>query len=392
METEKLYYQDGHCASFEAEVLECRSSGALWDIVLDRTAFYPEGGGQPADRGTLARLDVLDVQEENGVILHRLEEPLTPGSRVRGQVDLARRIDYTQQHSADHILSGVIHRRYGCENVGFHMGAESTMIDFDGPLTESDLTEMERVANEAVWMDLPVEISWPEPAVLRTMDYRSKKELTGAVRIVTIPGVDVCACCGTHVRRTGEVGMIKIISVAKLRGGVRVEYVAGRRAYAYLDELQLQNHLVSVSLSEQPLHTSEAVRRLLEERDAMCRRAAELEQKWIRGLAEQCRSAGNVLLFEEGVSGDALRRLADALKETSGGLVLVLSGSDEMGYQYAAAVQAGGDIRKQIQQMNTALNGRGGGREAHFAQGSLRALRGEIEAWWKARPADGSTV
>ena len=268
METEKLYYSNGKLSAFTATVLECLEAKDGWDVVLDRTAFYPEGGGQPCDRGTLERLEVLDVQERKGCILHRLEQPLLPGTEVRGQVDLARRFDYAQQHTADHILTGVIHRRYGLDNVGFHMGKESTFIDLNGVLDESALFEMERVANEAVWMDLPVEASWPDDSTLARLDYRSKKALTGPVRIVTIPGIDVCACCGTHVEHTGAVGLIKILSVTRLRGGVRVEYAAGQRAYHYLDTVQQQNRMISAVLSARPLHTAAAVRRLLEERDA----------------------------------------------------------------------------------------------------------------------------
>ena len=383
METEKLYYNDGRLAAFTATVQDCRQVPEGWEIVLDRTAFYPEGGGQPCDRGTLERWDVLDVREEDGVIFHRLESPLLPGETVRGRVDLARRLDFTQQHSADHILTGVIHRRYGFDNVGFHMGETSTFIDFNGALDEGALAEMERVANEVVWMDLPVEVSWPDGETLAAMDYRSKKELTGPVRIVTIPGVDVCACCGTHVRRTGEVGTIKILSCVKLRGGVRVEYVAGRRAYLYFDEIQNQNHLVSMSLSAKPLRTAEAVRRLLEERDGLKARAAGLERERCAMLAEQLRGRGDVLLFEGELSADGVRRLADAVKDTCGGMVLVCSGSDEAGYQYALAA-AEGDVRPRGRAMNDALQGRGGGREANFMQGSLRSARAEIAAFWEA--------
>lgn len=382
METEKLYYTDARLSAFTATVQACREVQDGWEIVLDRTAFYPEGGGQPCDRGTLERWDVLDVREEDGVIFHRLEKPLLPGEKVSGRVDMARRLDYTQQHSADHILTGVIHKRYGFDNVGFHMGETSTFIDLNGVLDEAELAEMERVANEVVWMDLPVEVSWPDAQTLSQMDYRSKKELTGPVRIVTVPGVDVCACCGTHVRRTGEVGTIKILSCVKLRGGVRVEYVAGRRAYLYFDDIQNQNHLVSMSLSAKPLRTAEAVRRLLEERDGLQMRIAQLEREHCAAVAEQLRGKGDVLVFEEGLSADSVRRLADAVKDTCGGTVMVCSGSDEAGYQYALAVKEG-DVRAFGKAMNEALNGRGGGRDANFMQGSVKAKRPEIEAYWE---------
>lgn len=384
MVTEKLYYADPRLSAFTATVQECREAQDGWEIVLDRTAFYPEGGGQPCDQGTLERWDVLDVREEDGVILHRLEKPLLPGEKVSGRVDMARRIDYTQQHSADHILTGVIHKRYGYDNVGFHMGETSTFIDLNGVLDEAELAEMERVANEVVWMDLPVEVSWPDAQTLAQMDYRSKKELTGPVRIVTVPGVDVCACCGTHVRRTGEVGTIKILSCVKLRGGVRVEYVAGRRAYTYFDEIQNQNHLVSMSLSAKPLRTAEAVRRLLEERYGLQMRIARLEREHCAAMAEQLRDKGNVLVFEEGLSADSVRRLADAIKDTCGGRALVCSGSDETGYQYALAVKEG-DVRAFGKAMNEALNGRGGGRDANFIQGSVKATRAEIEAYMEEK-------
>ena len=384
MVTEKLYYADPRLSAFTATVQECREARDGWEIVLDRTAFYPEGGGQPCDQGTLERWDVLDVREEDGVILHRLEKPLLPGEKVSGRVDMARRIDYTQQHSADHILTGVIHKRYSYDNVGFHMGETSTFIDLNGVLDEAELAEMERVANEVVWMDLPVEVSWPDAQTLAQMDYRSKKELTGPVRIVTVPGVDVCACCGTHVRRTGEVGTIKILSCVKLRGGVRVEYVAGRRAYTYFDEIQNQNHLVSMSLSAKPLRTAEAVRRLLEERDGLQMRIARLEREHCAAIAEQLRDKGNVLVFEEGLSADSVRRLADAIKDTCGGRALVCSGSDETGYQYALAVKEG-DVRAFGKAMNEALNGRGGGRDANFIQGSVKATRAEIEAYMEEK-------
>lgn len=392
MKTEKLYYEDEKQLSFRARVLECREAEDGWDIVLDRTAFYPEGGGQPCDLGVLEGRNVLDVQEAEGVILHRLAQPLLPGAEVQGHVDGARRFDYTQQHTADHILSGVIHRRYGYDNVGFHMGQDSTFIDFNGPLEEADLEMMEQVANEAVWMDLPVEASWPAAEELAKLDYRSKKALEGPVRIVTIPGVDVCACCGTHARRTGEVGLLKILSCAKLRGGVRVEYVAGRRAYRYLSEVQLQNHLISMALSAKPLRTAEGVRRLLAERDGLKTRLAEREQAHIRDTAARMENAGDALVFEDGQDADGLRRMADALKDACGGWVLVCSGSEEGGYQYALAAPEGRDVRAFGREMNEALSGRGGGREPHFIQGSLRAPRAQIETFFAAqthRPAAG---
>lgn len=384
METEKLYYEDPRLGAFSAVVLACCREEDGWNILLDRTAFYPEGGGQPADAGEIEGIAVLDVQEKDGQIFHKLPKPLLQGTTVRGRVDMARRTDYTCQHSADHILTGVIHNRYGFDNVGFHMGQESSFIDLNGVLSEGELLEMERVANEVVWMDLPVEISWPDAAQLQEMTYRSKREIEGAVRIVTIPGVDVCACCGTHVQRTGEVGMIKILSFTKLRGGIRIEYAAQRRAYDYLDAIQQQNHRISTALSAKALHTAPAVHRLKEERDLLLGRLAQMEKEHCAAVAEQMRGTGDAVVFEDGLAADAVRRLADAVKETCGGMALVFSGDDAQGYKYALAVKDG-DIRAWAKEMNAALNGRGGGRESNFVQGSVQAKRAEIEAYLSGR-------
>lgn len=383
METVKLYYENARLASFCAVVQECRAAKNGWEVALDQTAFYPEGGGQPSDLGSLNAIAVLDVQEAEGVVWHRVEKPLLPGETVQGQVDLARRLDYMQQHSADHILTGVIHNRYGFDNVGFHMGKESTFIDLSGTLEDSELAEMERVANEVIWMNLSIAASFPTEEALEKLNYRSKKELHGAVRIVTIPGVDVCACCGLHMESTGAVGCIKILSRTKLRGGVRIEYVAGRRAYAYFAALQGQNRRISEDLSAKPLETAKAVARLLEERNGLQSQVFALQNEHFAHLAARWRDQGNLLVFQEKMSADSLRRLADAVKETCGGVVGIFAGSDEAGYQYAIAVKEG-DLRTLVKEMNVALSGRGGGREANFLQGSVKAARAEIKAFFPA--------
>lgn len=228
MTTERLYYQDSHLREFDAQVLACAPGKHGFDVVLDRTAFYPEGGGQPGDTGTLGGVPVTDTHERDGEIVHYCEQPLTPGAHVRGVLNWQRRFDLMQQHSGEHLVSGIIHRRFGYDNVGFHMGAEMITIDLSGLLTPEQLREVEREANEAVCRNLPVEITYPDAETLRTIPYRSKKELTGEVRIVTFPGVDICACCGTHVKATGEIGLIKIFTCEKFHEGVRLEMLCGR--------------------------------------------------------------------------------------------------------------------------------------------------------------------
>ncbi len=234
METEKLYYADPFLTEFDARVLACEAEKGGYAVVLDRTAFYPEGGGQPYDTGVLGGAEVLDVHERAGVITHKCASPLPVGAAVHGKIDRARRFDHMQQHSGEHICSGLICARYGCDNVGFHMGAESVTIDFNADIPWEELLEIEAAANRYIYEDHAIDIQLHRGAELDAIDYRSKKPLEGDVRIVTFPGADCCACCGTHVVRSGQVGIVKFLSVQKFREGVRIELLCGGRAYRYL--------------------------------------------------------------------------------------------------------------------------------------------------------------
>ena len=383
MQTERLYYQDSHLREFDAQVRSCAPGKHGWDVVLDRTAFYPEGGGQPGDTGLLGGVRVTDTHERDGAVVHYCDAPLEVGTQVHGEIDWQRRFDLMQQHSGEHLVSGIIHRRFGYENVGFHMGAEMITIDLSGMLTPEQLEAIEAEANEAVWRDLPTEITHPDPEALKTIPYRSKKELTGDVRIVAFPGVDICACCGTHVSSTGEIGLIKLFSCEKFHDGVRIELLCGRRALAHLSALAAQNRQISGLLSAKPLETASAVRRTLDELSQQKLRAAGLEARILDAQAEDYRGAGNVLLFEEDLTPDTLRRLADAITSRCGGRCAVFSGSDETGYKYCLG-ETGGDLRQLSRDLNAALSGRGGGKP-FFVQGSVQASRHAIEAFFEER-------
>ena len=377
--TERLYYQDSHLTEFTARVLSCTpEADGTYLVVLDRTAFYPEGGGQPADRGRLGTAEVLDVQTKGTEILHRVNTPLEIGMCVEGNVDWQRRLNLMQQHSGEHIVSGLIHGRYGYENVGFHMGSETVTIDFSDELTLEQLREIEYEANRLIWADIPVEIGFYRGAELDGLSYRSKKALTGDVRIVTFPGADVCACCGTHVKRTGEIGCVRIISVQKLRSGVRAEMVSGERCYRYFDSTANENHGVSVALSVPEQKTSDGLMRLLEEHRQLKYRTAGLEARLFAAMAAEC--SGPSLIFEPELDADGIRRLCTAVLEHTGQFTAVFSGKDEQGYKYAVG-QPEGDIRTLVRELNSALAGRGGGKPA-FAQGSVRADRQTIRAFF----------
>lgn len=381
MATTKLFYENSHLAEFSARVLSCEPSKHGFDVVLDRTAFYPEGGGQPGDTGFLAGVRVTDTHERDGEVVHYCEKPLPVGGTVEGRLDYDRRFEFMQLHSGEHILSGLIHRKFGYENVGFHMGADFVTIDFDGMLTEGDLREMEAAANEVVWKDVPVQVAYPDAEQLKTVPYRSKKELSGWVRIVTIPGADICACCGTHVQHTGEIGLVKIFSCVKFHEGVRLEILCGRRALAYLNTVCEQNRINSGLLSAKPFETAAAVQKMQEDLAALKLKAGKLEEQSFRVKAEGYVNQGNAVLFEDGLDAEGVRKLAGAVMEVCGGRAAVFSGSDAEGYKYAIG-EENGDLRAFVKSLNTALNGRGGGKP-FFAQGSVRADRAAIEAFFE---------
>ena len=379
METVRLYYQDAHLREFSAHVVSCEPEKDHWAVVLDQTAFYPEGGGQPGDTGTLDSARVLDTHARGEEIVHDCDAPLSVGSAVQGTIDWARRFDYMQQHSGEHIVSGIIHRRFGYENVGFHMGADMVTIDFSGMLTMDDVREIEREANEAVWANLPIVVSWVDGEEKANAVYRSKKPISGVLRLVSIPAIDVCACCGTHVSMTGEIGLVKIFTCQKFHDGVRLEMLCGRKAYSYVNSILEQNKRISGLLSAKPQQTAQAAEWMLDELAQVKYRAGALELRLIAQAAEALAGKGDSLLFME-LSADGLRQMADAGMHACGGVCAVFTGSDEAGWRYAIG-HAGGDLRAFSKRMNDALRGRGGGKP-EFVQGSVQASRAEIEAFW----------
>lgn len=383
MATQKLYYLDAHQKTFTAAVLSCVPGKHGYDVVLDRTCFYPEGGGQPGDTGSLSGVRVTDTHERGDEIVHFCDAPLAVGETVEGAIDYDRRFSFMQLHSGEHILSGIVHRRFGYENVGFHMGTDFVTIDFSGMLGPDDLAAVEAEANEWIWKDIPIRITWPSPDELAAIPYRSKKELTGQVRIVTIPDVDICACCGTHVSNTGEIGFVKIFSCVKFHDGVRLEILCGRRALQYMSALVEQNRRVSGLLSAKPLQTADAAARLLEAEAALKLRAAQLEEQVFAQKAQALAGVGNVLLFEPPMTPDSVRRLTDLVMTACGGRAAVFAGSDAEGYKYAVG-EADGDLRQFVKELNAELHGRGGGKP-FFAQGSVAASRAGIEAFFAAR-------
>ena len=381
METEKLYYADPFLKTFTATVLDCQPGKNGFVVTLDRTAFYPEGGGQPADQGTLDGAAVADVHEKNGVVLHNVDSAVEIGKTVTGVIDWARRFDHMQQHSGEHICSGLICQRFHCDNVGFHMGADIVTIDFNADIPWEELLEIEAQANQYIYEDHPIDIQFHRGAELDAIDYRSKKPLEGDVRIVAFPGADCCACCGTHVLRSGQVGLVKFLSVQKFREGVRIELLCGKRALNYLARTWEQAKTIGQRLSVKPVDAAAAVERLEHELSAAKLRCSQLEESVFAAIAQEQAGKGNVLLFQPPMKPDSVRKLADAAAKTCGGLAAVFAG-EGIHYAYALGRADGQDISAQVKAMNAALHGRGGGRNG-FAQGSVEAEQNAIEAFFK---------
>lgn len=377
METRKLYYEDCLLREFTATVTGCAQTDKGYLVTLDATAFYPEGGGQACDLGTLGEANVLDVQERDGNVLHLCDKPLPLGSTVTGRLDWARRFDLMQQHAGEHILSGLIHEKYGYHNVGFYVGRDVMEVDFDGPIPADALAELEAQANQVVWEDIPVRCWIPTPEELPQVNYRTKKALPWPVRIVEIPGCDTCACCGIHVARTGQIGLIKILSCVKFHQGVRLEMVCGQRAYAYLCRVYEQNRQVSQAFSAKILETGAAAKRMNDQLATEKYRAAALEKRVFGAIAAGYAGKGDVVHFEDGLTSASLRELADAIADTCGGTAAVFSGTDEAGYSLCL-VRKDGDVRELGNALTRELNGRGGGKPGTF-QGSIKATPKEIE-------------
>ncbi len=381
--TEKLYYQDSHLSVFTARVLECRRVKKGWELVLDRTAFFPEGGGQPADTGSFGDVRVLDVHERGGEILHLADAPLAPGLEAEGRIDFEQRRRRMQNHSGEHILSGLVHSTYGYDNVGFHMGSACMTIDFSGELDEQQLAALETRANAAVRENLPLHVWFPGPRELESLDYRSKLELTENVRIVEIPGIDRCACCAPHVKRTGEIGVIKILDSQRHRGGIRLSVVCGMDALEDYRRRQESVTEISRALSVKRGEVAAAVERLLREQQSLKERCDSLGLSLVRLMAAaEPATDGNIVVFDAVLGEIAQRALVNLLMEKAGGFAAVFCGSDREGWRYIIG-SARCDLRAGARSINAAIDGRGGG-TSQMIQGSARAGRAEIENELKA--------
>lgn len=392
--TIKLYDKDSYLSEFEATVLSCKEIASkqddkTYEVILDSTAFFPEGGGQACDIGLLNNIEVIDVQEKEEIIFHTLSAPINEGAAVKGMINSNRRFDFMQQHTGEHILSGLVHRHYGYDNVGFHLGTDIVTIDFNGVLKEEDLRAMEEAANRAVFANIPVIAYYPGEEALKAMDYRSKKELRTAIRIVTIEGIDTCACCAPHVKLTGEVGLIKIVSSQNYKGGTRLEILCGGRALRDYNNKEKNIQDISVLLSAKIYETADAVKRLKDEKLTLEGKFSALSAKLLSYKAESVPSGTETyLVFDNEIEDSQLRNYANLLKERREGIIGIfvptakainqtMESPVNQEYRYILSSK-NADIRPLGSELNKAFNGRGGGSK-EMVQGSLTGVKDEIE-------------
>ncbi len=374
--TEKIYYADQYLKEFEGIVMSCeKDENGKYNIILDRTAFFPEGGGQDADSGTLNGKEIEYVFEKGDDVVHVCAVPFDIGEKAKGIIDFDKRFLIMQKHSGEHIFCGVAHALYGVENMGFHIGSECITVDFDKIITPEEVRNTEKITNEIIWDNRKITSSFPTHEEAENIEFRSKKEIKGQIRLITIENCDVCACCGTHVNRTGEIGALKITSISKKRSGTSVTMQVGKDAFedysAKHDELAKLSNMLALK----PLEIADGVQRLKDEIAAL---KYELQKVKLDSFAEKIKDlSGDIeIIFEKDLTPDEVRKMCDLLADKVK-LAAVLSGSDEAGYKYTLASRSM-DLRQLAKDFNTALSGRGGGKP-EMVQGTVNESREKIE-------------
>ncbi len=376
MKTQRLYYEDAYINSFDATVLSCNPVKNGYAVVLDKTAFFPEGGGQKSDVGFINGLVVSDVQEIDDEIYHYTSEPLETDICVSCSIDWEKRFLRMQNHSGEHIVSGIVHSLFGYDNVGFHMEEGSVTVDFNGELTREQLDLVENKANEAVYANYKINCFFPSVENLDNFDYRSKLELTENVRLVEIENTDLCACCAPHVSHTGEIGIIKILDFMRHRGGIRLVMKSGADALCDYREKYRNVYEISNLLSAKQENTAEYVKRLIDEADSIKREFYQFRLSVAQRDKENLKYSGDISYFiTDGYDADMMREIANYGAERSQ-LCIVFSGNDESGYSYIAC-SLKCDMKMVAKAINTTLNGRGGGRDT-MIQGKVTAPKDGI--------------
>ena len=381
MKNERLFDLDPRAQGFTAQVISCEKADGGFCVVLDKTLFFPEEGGQSCDTGIVGGARVEKVIEKKGIIYHFTDIPLDVGSTVDGEIEYAERYRKMQNHTGEHIVSGLIHKHFGYNNVGFHLSSDGMTADFDGELSDGDIKMIEDLANQVVYECRAVRGYYPDAETLSGMDYRSKLDFYENVRIVEIEGVDLCACCAPHVSNTGEVGMIKILDHPRYKGGVRISMKCGSDALeGYRAEYE-QARRISQAISAKHDAVADGVDHLLEEIDALKGKISKMKRELTEYKLEKIEyTEGNLCIFDDDGDMLSLRNLVNEAKKRCGGICACFSGDDESGYKYIIS-STSKDLRTMSKEINAAISGRGGG-SCEMIQGSCSAKREEIEGYF----------
>ena len=385
--TKKLYDIDAYAREFDAKVLSCEAVSvkedgvekAVYKVVLDQTLFFPEEGGQSPDKGLLGEANVLDVQIKNDVITHTLDGALEVGATVHGEIDWKHRFSNMQQHSGEHIFSGTVHRLFGFRNVGFHLSDNIVSMDFDGVLSEEDVEKVEYLVNEAIIRNLPITISYPDKEELAQLEYRSKIEIEGQVRIVTIGDVDVCACCAPHVRNTGEIGMLKVMSLQNYKGGVRITILCGFRALeAFREKNAIVSGLMNSLTSSQDVLVERVEKLKASNQDYKYRLAAAKQKLMEIKISQIPAEQEHVILFGQDIENLVMRNTVNELTTKHAGVCGIFVGDEMEGYQFIIG-SANVDCREVATLLREATKAKCGGSK-QMIQGSVKAPKALLRA------------
>ncbi len=382
--TEKLYDRDAYLIEFSCKVIDLYANEKYIYTELDRTAFFPEGGGQTSDRGWLNGAYVENVQIIDGKIIHFVENSeenvknLKNSTILQGKIDMKKRFSDMQQHSGEHIFSGIVHNLYGYNNVGFHLGSEVVTLDFDGILSAEDICKVENLVNKSIWDNLEIQILYPTDEELSKIKYRSKIEIEGQVRIVEIPGIDVCACCAPHVKRTGEIGIVEVVNFEKYKGGTRVSILCGERALLDIRHKLGENRKISVLTKTKPSETASAVERLLKEKERLEYELVGANRTLLAAKAEKTESAQRIIIFDSRLEGKLLTEFTESIKSRADSFAACFCG-EEGQYRYCIA-STESDLRPLAKRLNDTFSGKGGGR-GQMIQGSLCGTEEDIRAF-----------
>ncbi|MGF0143587.1 alanyl-tRNA editing protein [Sharpea azabuensis] len=382
METVKLYDEHPYDTTFHATIQDIQYDKNT-TLILDQTLFFPEEGGQCADSGTIDGYEVIDVQISKGIIKHILKGhvELEIGNEIQGEIDWNLRFSNMQNHSGEHIFSGIVHREYGYDNVGFHLGKDVVSVDFNGPIDEVSLRRIEKEVNQVIYENRVIRAYYPSEEELASLNYRSKKEVDAPLRIVEIENCDVCACCALHVRRSGEVGLFKVVHMMNYKGGVRIFILCGQRALDYVLELDDNMNAIYHMLSANNSSVVKYVKQLIDTNNALKQEVFNLNKKEVQRLVEEA-NENHRYFFVEDLDKNLQREMVNSLAQRLEGYVGVFAGSDRMGYRFILASR-NNDTTKLFDVLKS--HGAKGGGNALMVQGYMKTSQDTIEELLKSQ-------